>query len=30
MTCRLADGAVHDVVVHRLPTPQAGASANRR
>ena len=30
MTCRLADGAVHDVVVHRLPTPQAGASAKRR
>jgi uncharacterized protein len=30
MTCRLADGAVHDVVVHRLPRPQAGASAKRR
>ncbi len=30
MTCRLADGAVHDVVVHRLPTAQAGASAKRR
>jgi len=30
MTCRLAEGAVHDVVVHRLPRPQAGASANRR
>ena len=30
MTCRLADGAVHDVVVHRLPSPQAGASAKRR
>ena len=30
MTCRLAEGAVHDVVVHRLPRPQTGASANRR
>ncbi|HEU5454199.1 MAG TPA: metallophosphoesterase, partial [Nocardioides sp.] len=30
MTCRLAEGAVHDVVVHRLPRAQAGASANRR
>lgn len=32
MTCRLADGAVHDVVVHRLPgrQSQAGASAKRR
>ena len=30
MTCRLADGAVHDVVVHRLPRDQAGASAKRR
>ena len=30
LACRLADGAVHDVVVHRLPRPQAGASAKRR
>lgn len=30
MTCRLAEGAVHDVVVHRLPRDQAGASAKRR
>ena len=30
MTCVLAGGAVHDVVVHRLPRPQAGASAKRR
>jgi len=27
MTCRLAEGAVHDVVVHRLPLPDVGARA---
>ncbi len=30
MTCVLTEGAVRDVVVHRLPRPQAGASAKRR
>lgn len=33
MTLRLADGGVHDVVLHRLPPPhpgQRGASARRR
>ncbi|HYN67188.1 MAG TPA: metallophosphoesterase [Ornithinibacter sp.] len=30
MTCVLAEGAVNDVVVHRLPRPQPGASAKHR
>ena len=30
MTCRLAEGEVHDVIVHHLPAAQAGASAKRR
>ncbi len=30
MTCRLTDGTVHDVAVHRLPRDGAGASVKRR